>query len=117
VKRYKVAPDPFTRILPRVGLVVDPMTVAGAVVAFDPVVAVLDTADVVDEPQAAATSPTERMAPTATRRDAGRAKRLAHRRAPSAPSGDGPPEEASRLSRSRVPWCMAWSSVVVATSR
>ena len=106
VKRYKVAPEALTRIIPRVGLVVDPMTVAGTVAAFDPVFEVLDTADVGDEPQAAATSPTDSIAPTAKRRDAGLAKSCVHRRA-----------GGSWLSRSRVPWFMAWSSVVVATRR
>jgi hypothetical protein len=89
-KRYKVAPAAFTRIFPKVGLVVEPMTVAGAVVAFEPVVAVLETADV-PELQAAATSPTARRAATASRRETGRDRNVIRRwatDAPGAPCGD-----------------------------
>ena len=120
VKRYRVAPAGFTRIVPKVALVVDLMTKDDAldpVAAFDPFV-LLDTADVGDDPQAAATSATERMAPATRHREIGRVKR-GTRRVPSAPSlpsansppsRDCPPDNARRLPGYRFPWLMVKSS-------
>jgi hypothetical protein len=81
-----VNPAGFTRIVPRVALIVELMTVAEAVVpvlAFDVAPVLLATAEDGDDEQAAATRPTARTAPTTRRRDARPPKRDVERPGPS----------------------------------